>query len=88
MIAEACTKVYEDEFGHMLAGIFGLDNEGWSAEQFALMGDLVVEQLRLRIRMRNAEFSFPLSEDRVGAIFNGDIEPEPFDYARAEAVMA
>ena len=27
MIAEACTKVYEDEFGHMLEGIIGLDEE-------------------------------------------------------------
>ena len=52
------------------------------------MGELVIEQLRLRIRMRNAEFSFPLNEDRVQAIFNGDIEPEPFDYARAKTAMA
>ncbi len=88
MIAEACTKVFEDEFGHMLEGIIGLDNEGWSDGQLKLMGDLVVEQLHLRIHMRNAEFSFPLSEDRVRAIFAGDIEPEPFDYARAEAAMA
>ncbi len=88
MIADACTKVFEDEFGHMLEGIIGLDNEGWSDEQLGLMGDLVVEQLHLRIHMRNAEFSFPLSGDRVQAIFAGDIEPEPFDYARAEAAMA
>jgi hypothetical protein len=88
LIAAACTKVYEDEFGHMLSGIIGLDKEGWSEEQFALMGELVAEQLRLRIHMRNAEFSFPLSKDRVQAIFTGDIEPEPFDYARAEQAMA
>ena len=88
MIAKACTKVFEDEFGHMLEGIAGLDNEDWSAEQFALMGDLVEEQLHLRVYMRNAEFSFPLSDDRVRAIFAGDIEPERFDYARAEMAMA
>ena len=88
LIAAVCTKVYEDEFGHMLAGITDLDKEGWSAGQFALMGELVAEQLRLRIHMRNAEFSFPLSKDRVQAIFTGDIEPEPFDYARAEQAMA
>ncbi len=87
MIADACTKVYEDEFGHMLAGIVGLDEEGWTREQFELMSDLVVEQLRLRIRMRNAEFSFPLSEDRVQAIYSGDIDPEPFDYERATPAM-
>ena len=88
MIAEACTKVYEDEFGHMLEGIIGLDEEGWSDEQFDLLESLVLEQLRLRIPMRNAEFSFPLREERVRAIYAGDIEPETFDYGRAETVMA
>ena len=48
----------------------------------------MLEQLRLRIPMRNAEFSFPLSEERVQAIYAGDIEPETFDYGHAEAVMA
>ena len=88
LIAAACTKVYEDEFGHMLAGITGLDQEGLTAEQFALMGGLVTEQLRLRIHMRNAEFSFPLNGERIAAIFAGDIAPEPFDYDRADAAMA
>ena len=88
MIAQACTKVYEDEFGHMLEGITGLDGEGWTDEQFELMGNLVIEQLRLRIPMRNAEFSFPLSEKRIQAIHAGDIEPEVFDYGRAEDAMA
>jgi hypothetical protein len=88
LIAGACAKVYEDEFGHMLGGIIGLDKEGWSEQQFALMGALVTEQLRLRIHMRNAEFSFPISATRVQAIFAGDIEPEPFDYRRAEQAMA
>ncbi|MFP6733354.1 MAG: hypothetical protein VB959_05890, partial [Rhodospirillales bacterium] len=35
LIAAACTKVYEDEFGHGLSGIIGLDKEGWSGGQFA-----------------------------------------------------
>ena len=48
----------------------------------------MIEQLRLRIPMRNAEFSFPLSEKRIQAIHAGDIEPEVFDYGRAEDAMA
>lgn len=88
LIAEACAKVYDDEFGHMLEGIMGLDDEGWSSADFELMGELVRTQLRLRIHMRNAEFSFPLGAERVQAIFDGDIEPEPFDYARAERALA
>ena len=85
LIANACTTIFEDEFGHMLEGIAGLDREGWSEDDFKLMEELVLDQLRHRVRMRNAEFSFPLTEDRVQDIFAGRIEPEPFDYAAAEA---
>jgi hypothetical protein len=88
MIAAACAKVYDDEFGHMLEGIAGIDEEGWSDEEFRLMGELVVAQLRLRIHMRNAEFSFPLTQERIDAIYGGDIEPEPFDFERAEEALA
>lgn len=88
LIAAACKEIFEDEFGHMLEGIAGLDQEGWSAADFKLMEDLVVDQLRHRVHMRNAEFSHPLTQDRVDAIFAGDITREPFDYAAAEAHMA
>ena len=88
LIAEACAEIYEDEFGHMLEGIGGLDREDWTTADFALMEGLVTDQLRHRIRMRNAEFSFPLPEERVKAIFDGDIEPEPFDFASAEARLS
>jgi hypothetical protein len=85
LIAGACKEIFDDEFSHMLEGIAGLDNEGWSADEFKLMEEIVVAILRLRIPMRNAEFSFPLSQERIQAIFDGDIEPEEFDYAAAEA---
>jgi len=88
LIAEACRRIYDDEFGHMLTGIVGLDSEPMSAADYALMTELVVEQLRARVRMRNSEFSYPLSEERVQAIYRGEIEPEPFDFARAEAMLA
>ena len=88
LIAGACAEVYEDEFGHMLEGIAGLDREGWSADDFALMEELVTDQLRHRIRMRNAEFCFPLPEERVLAIFAGDIAPEPFDFDGATERLA
>ncbi len=88
LIAVACSKIYDDEFHHMLEGIIGLDNEGWSDDEFRLMGELVIAQLRQRILMRNTEFSLPLSEERVQAIYAGDITPEPFDYEKAEKVLA
>jgi hypothetical protein len=82
-IAAACAAVYDDEFDHMLRGIVDIGEEGFSAEDWSLMRALVVEQLRHRIRMRNEQFSFPLDEARIGAIFRGEIEPARFDYARA-----
>ena len=84
MIAEACSKVYEDEFEHMLIGIAGVAEEGLAEADWKLLGTLIVEQLKQRIRMRNAQFSYPLSEERVQAIYRGDIRPLEFDYERAQ----
>jgi hypothetical protein len=83
LIAQACSKVYDDEFAHMLSGITGIGDEGLSESDLRLLETLLVEQLRQRIRMRNAQFGYPLSEERVQAIFRGDIQPLKFDYQRA-----
>jgi hypothetical protein len=83
LIAEACSKVYDDEFAHMLSGIAGIAEEGLSDSDWKLLETLLVEQLRQRIRMRNAQFSYPLSQERIQAIYRSDIEPIRFDYSRA-----
>ena len=83
-IAAACAKVYDDEFEHMLAGIAGIAEENLGATDWQLMERLVAEQLKARIRMRNAQFSLPLSDARIAAIERGDIRPIEFDYARAQ----
>lgn len=82
-IAEACAKVYDDEFDHMLAGIAGIAEENLRDADWALLEALAAEQLRQRIRMRNAQFSFPVSEARVQQIYRGEIAPLAFDYRRA-----
>ena len=82
-IAHACREIYEDEFGHMIGGIVGLNDEPLSDHDFELMTDLVHEQLRARVKMRNEEFSFPLANKRLEGIYNGDINPEPFDFEKA-----
>jgi hypothetical protein len=84
LIAQACGKVYDDEFSHMLSGIAGAAEAGLAESDWKLLETLLVEQLRQRIRMRNAQFSFPLPEERVQAIYRGDIEPLAFDYERAQ----
>jgi hypothetical protein len=84
IIAEACAKVYDDEFGHMLKGIVGLDREGLTQPQWARFEAITVEQLKSRILMRNDQFGKPLSDKRIRAIFAGDVTPLAFDYAHAK----
>ncbi|MSQ74135.1 MAG: hypothetical protein EXR27_23135 [Betaproteobacteria bacterium] len=82
-IAAACALVYEDEFGHMLKGIAGIEMAGMGEADWQQMEALVVEQMRQRILMRNAQFSHPLPQQRIDAIFRGEIEPVRFDYEKA-----
>ncbi|MDQ5850024.1 MAG: hypothetical protein M3544_13790 [Pseudomonadota bacterium] len=83
-IAEACAKVYDDEFEHMLAGIAGIAEESLKESDWKLLQSLAAQQLKQRIRMRNAQFSQPLSEERIQAIYGGDIRPLAFDYEKAK----
>jgi hypothetical protein len=87
VIARACAVVFDDEWDHMLQGIAGLDEESWGDAGWARFTAMTVAQLRLRVRMRNAQFGFPLSEERICAIEDGDIDPLPFDYGRAGLVV-
>ncbi len=87
LIAEACALVYEDEFAHMLEGIVGLDDTGMADADWTRMEALVVDLLKARVRMRNGQFSRPLSPARVAGIDAGRIAPVAFDYDRAEALI-
>jgi hypothetical protein len=83
LIARACRRVYDDEFGHMLKGVVGLDDDALSADEWRLLGELSLAQLRLRIRMRNAQFGHPLADARVREICAGACAPLAFDYEKA-----
>jgi hypothetical protein len=83
-IAAACAMVYEDEFEHMLHGIANISDEGLSEADWRLLETLVIDQLKHRIYMRNAQFSHPLPEQRVQEILRGQIEPLAFDYEKAK----
>jgi hypothetical protein len=83
MIARACSLVYDDEFGHMCKGIVGLDAEKMPAAEWELLTELSVELAVLRIHMRNGQFSFPLSAERIEAIVGGNIDPVVFDFEKA-----
>ena len=83
-IARACRAVYDDEFGHMLRGIVNLDEENLSSADWALLEEMTREQMQARIHMRNAQFNYPLSQERIREIFAGRIQPVAFDYERAQ----
>ncbi|MDD1650859.1 MAG: hypothetical protein LUO80_10790 [Methylococcaceae bacterium] len=87
IIARACAAVYEDEFDHMLMGIAGLEAKGIADSEWEILAALSTEQMRYRIRMRNAQFGYPLSEQQVQALCDGAAEPLPFDYPRAGMQM-
>jgi hypothetical protein len=70
----------------MLKGIVGLDREGLSDAELSTLGDISVEQMRGRIIMRNAQFSYPLSEAQLADALAGRCAPLKFDYERAQRV--
>ncbi len=86
-IGIACQKVFDDEFGHMMRGVVGIDEEALNEGDWAELTELTMEQLRLRIYMRNAQFSQPLSEARIREILAGKIEPIQFDFNKAQTYM-
>lgn len=88
LIAAACANVYEDEFGHMLKGVVGLDGEKLSAAQWQTLERMSIEQLRARILMRNAQFGQPLSGALLQRALQGGCEPLAFDYMKAESKLA
>lgn len=88
LIAEACASVYEDEFGHMLKGIVGLDAEGLAAAEWATLKRMALEQLRARIHMRNAQFGMPLAGAALERALAGRCEPIVFDYRKAGSRLA
>lgn len=86
-IGRACQRVYDDEFGHMMHGVVGVDEAGLTTSDWKELEQLTMEQLKLRLSMRNAQFSRPVSDARMTEIFAGKIEPIKFDVKKAETYM-
>lgn len=82
-IAAACARVVDDEWDHMITGIAGLEDEGLSEDDWALLASLTAEQGRLRIHMRNAQFGHPLRAGELRRAESGALPPLGFDFARA-----
>ena len=84
LIATACARVYDDEFGHMLKGIVGLDEEGLAAADWRTLAEISVAQMKARIVMRQAQFGHPVGAARLEQLLAGACPPIAFDYARAK----
>lgn len=79
-IARACEGVYTDEIGHMRGGFIGLSREKLKREEWDEIGAMSRKILLQRIHMRNEQFGYPLSAERIREIEAGGIEPMRFDY--------
>ncbi len=86
-IGRACQRVYDDEFVHMMYGIAGMEIDDMSAADWDELIDVTCQILKLRLTMRNAQFSHPLTDRRIAEIAAGEIEPIAFDHARAETYL-
>jgi hypothetical protein len=84
LVAEACARVFDDEFEHMLGGIGGLAAEGLAEDEWRRLEELAAEQMRARIQMRSAQFEAPLPAARIAELCAGASGPLAFDYERAE----
>jgi hypothetical protein len=79
LIAEACRRVHDDEMRHMLHGAAGLDASGLGSAEWTLLTEMTTSQLRLRIRMRDAQFDHPVDTARRRALEAGAAAPLPVD---------
>jgi hypothetical protein len=87
-IAEVCRRIYEDEFNHMLLGIIQGDDVQLSDSDWDTLVEYTVEQMKMRILMRNAQFSEAVPPHRLEQLLNGEADPIPFDYEAAEKLLA
>ena len=86
-LAEVCSRICDDELNHMLLGIVGLDDASMSEADWDTLTRFSTEQMKLRIVMRNAQFSHPVSSTRLDQLCAGSGAPLEFDFERATTLM-
>jgi len=86
-VADVCGRIYEDEFNHMLLGIIEPADSQLSASDWETLTRYTVTQMKMRIRMRNAQFSRPVSDNRLDELLAGMAQPVKFDLERAAHLM-
>lgn len=76
VIAEACEAVARDETAHVGTALQALRSAPLDDDAWDLLTRITVEQLRQRIRMRNAQFGRPLGDRDLGSALAGRA-PDP-----------
>lgn len=73
-IGRAFKIVLEDERGHGPANLFAVDRYIKTESDLESAKDMLIKRATQRLRMRNEHFSFPLTDERLVAIMNGDTD--------------
>ena len=72
--------IYDDEVPHGQHGVTGIELALSTAEEFLKIREMIVEICRERLRMRAEMHNTTISEERIGEIEAGKIEPlKPFE---------
>jgi hypothetical protein len=88
VIAAACRAVYDEERGHMAAGLRGIESEDLCEAEWRALEEMAVAQARCRIDMRNAQFGNPLAGERLEAARDGRLPAALGNSAYASALTA
>ena len=75
--------MYGDEVDHAAHGADNLNAVAGTEEDWTLAKEMVTEISMQRLRMRNEEFGFPLTDERLLEIAEGQVELP----ARFEALL-
>jgi len=86
-VARVCRKIYEDEFNHMLLGMIEADDNQLSEADWDALQQYTVDQSKQRVVMRNAQFGFPVSSDRMDELLAGKATPVIFDFEYAAQLL-
>jgi hypothetical protein len=79
-IKDAGRYIYDDEVPHGQHGVTGIELALTTAEEFPKIREMIVEICRERLRMRAEMHNTTISEERIGEIEAGKIEPlKPFE---------
>lgn len=73
-IAAACRSVYDDEMDHAHHGVESMVQVAKTEADWQLAWEMVAAISQQRLRMRNQQFGFPLTEARLQEIAEGKIE--------------